>query len=100
MEQEMLRQILTMVTGIKAEVTGIKTEVTDIKARLDRIEAQQAKDSEQLAAIEAQQAKDSEQLAVLVEHSRDIVERVTGHDLVFDALEEAIEYRKKVHKAS
>ena len=85
MEQELLKQILTRLDGIDS--------------RLDGIETQQAENSKLLHArldgIETQQAEDSKLLRIIFDHSIDITERVTGHDLVFDALQNVLEERKQ-----
>ena len=93
MEQEMLKQILAMLNGFTTRFDRVET-------RLDRIEAQQAKDSARLDRIEAQQAKDSHLLNVVFENSIDLTERITGHDLVFDALQGVLQERNQTGVAS
>ncbi|MDR2182601.1 MAG: DUF4164 family protein [Clostridiales bacterium] len=78
---------------IEARLDGFEAK---IEARLDGFEA---KIEARLDKIEAQQAEDSRRIQVIFEHSINITERVTGHDLTFDALQSALETREKAGAA-
>jgi len=72
MEQEMLNQILAMVTDIKDAQAKMQSEITEVKA---------------------QQIIDSGMIAGIFENSIDNTERITAHDHTFNAIQVALEIR-------
>ena len=77
MENEILKQILLT-------QNMIMSRLDNIEARLDRLDE-----------MKAQQAKDSNLLRILFDNSINLTERITSHDLIFDALQNVLEERKQ-----
>jgi Na+/phosphate symporter len=103
MEQEMLKQILTMLNRLDARLDRIETKQTEdfakVDARMDRIEARMDGIESEMSSMKALQAKDSHLLNVIFENSIDLTERITGHDLIFDALQAVLQERKQAGAA-
>ena len=92
----MQNEMLTRLDGVEAKLSSrldvIEGDVKSIKFRLDSLE-------QNVTDIKTQQIKDSGTIQMLFENSIDITERVTGHDLAFDALQSALEERNKIDAA-
>ena len=116
MENEILKQILATQNEILANYSEMKATQNEMLARLDSVESKVSRldviegdvksikfrlDSleQNVTDIKTQQIKDSGTIQMLFENSIDITERVTGHDLAFDALQSALEERNKTDAA-